>query len=114
MSVNSNLVEYYAQRAAEFERVYQKPERQEELQQLKNLIRTRLAGRQVLEVASGTGYWTEVAATSARSILAVDINEAMLDIARRKPIDPRKVRFQLGDAYDVWSKVQGPKSKVQG
>src|SRR5213592_3401406 len=126
MSVKSNLIEYYAQRAGEYERVYGKPERQEELRQLKELIKSRLAGRNVLEVACGTGYWTEVAATSAHTITAFDINEAVLAIARGKSLDPRKVTFQAGDAYQPpgrgdfdaalvafwWSHV--PKQKLAG
>jgi len=99
MSVESTLVDYYAQRAHEYERIYEKPERQEELQRLKDLLRVTLAGRDVLEIACGTGYWTEVAATSAGSVTAFDINEAVLEIARGKRIEQGKVTFQVGDAY---------------
>jgi len=101
MSGASTLVDYYAQRAAEYERIYEKPERQEDLRQLKDWVRTALSGRAVLEVACGTGYWTQVAAETARSIAAFDLNEAVLDIARRKPIDPQKVTFRIGDAYQL-------------
>jgi demethylmenaquinone methyltransferase/2-methoxy-6-polyprenyl-1,4-benzoquinol methylase len=93
------MVEYYAQRAREYERIYQKPERQEELLELKDLVRTSLAGRNILEVACGTGYWTEVAAATAASITAFDINESVLEIARAKPLDQTGVTFLAGDAY---------------
>jgi len=93
------LVDYYTQRAKEFERIYEKPERQEELRALKEFVRATLAGRHVLEVACGTGYWTEAASASAASITAFDASEAVLEIARAKPIDPAKVRFLIGDAY---------------
>ena len=99
MSNTASIVNYYARRASEYERIYEKPERQEELGQLKEFIRTSLAEHHVLEVACGTGYWTEVAATTAASISAFDINEEVLSLARQKPIDPAKVRFQVGDAY---------------
>jgi demethylmenaquinone methyltransferase/2-methoxy-6-polyprenyl-1,4-benzoquinol methylase len=95
----STLVDYYAQRAAEYERIYRKPERQDELRQLEELVRTALAERDVLEVACGTGYWTAVAATTAGRITALDVNQAVLDIACHKPIEPGKVSFQIGDAY---------------
>ena len=95
------MVDYYARRAPEYERIYEKPERQEELGQLKEFIRNSLAGRDVLEVACGTGYWTDVAANAAASINAFDINEEVLALARQKCIDPTKVTFQLGDAYQL-------------
>jgi len=97
----STLVDYYAQRAAEYERIYQKPERQDELRQLEEFVRTALAGRDVLEVACGTGYWTAVAATTAGRIAALDVNPAVLEIDRHKPIEPGKVSFQIGDAYQL-------------
>jgi ubiquinone/menaquinone biosynthesis C-methylase UbiE len=96
-----SMVDYYARRAAEYERIYEKPERQEELRQIKDFIRTSLAGRDVLEVACGTGYWTEVAAATAKSIRSFDINEDVLALARRKSINPAKVTFQIGDAYQL-------------
>jgi ubiquinone/menaquinone biosynthesis C-methylase UbiE len=99
MSIDSTLVDYYAQRAGEYERIYHKPERQEDLQRLKELVRSALAGRDVLEVACGTGYWTEIAATTANSITAFDVNDSVLEIARSKAIDSRKVHFAIGDAY---------------
>src|SRR5262245_43807385 len=95
------MVDYYARRASEYERIYEKPERQEELGQLKEIIRNSLARRDVLEVACGTGYWTEVAASTAAAISAFDINEEVLALARQKRIDPAKVPFQIGDAYQL-------------
>ena len=101
MTAAPALADYYAQRAAEYERIYQKPERQSELHQLKRLVRAAMAQRNVLEIACGTGYWTEAAAESATSIAAFDINEAVLEIARSKPVDPDKVTFAIGDAYQL-------------
>ncbi len=54
------LGEYYAERAAEYDEVYRKPERQEDLAKLRQLLPPLVAGKRVLEVASGTGYWTQV------------------------------------------------------
>lgn len=120
------MVGYYAARAGEYERIYQKPERQSELQTLRGLITTHFTGRHVFEVACGTGYWTEIIARSSASIFATDINEEVLAIARSKPIDLARVTFQKADAYALpnlsqkfdggfsgfwWSHV--PKSRIQ-
>ncbi len=101
MSADATMVDYYAQRAGEYERIYQKPERQEELAKLKELLRATLRECHVIEVACGTGYWTEVAAASAASIDAFDINDSTLEIARSKPLDALKVRFAVSDAFEL-------------
>src|SRR5262245_51295140 len=84
MSIETSMAAYYAQRALEYERIYHKPERQADLQELHNLVERTFAGAAVLEVACGTGYWTEVLARSAASVTAVDINEEVLAVARSK------------------------------
>jgi len=89
---------YYAQRAPEYETVYDKPERQPELEILRQWLAERTRGRRVLEVACGTGYWTAVAAPGAKAIAAFDINDETLAIARAKPLGAH-VAFAIGDAY---------------
>jgi ubiquinone/menaquinone biosynthesis C-methylase UbiE len=92
---------YYAQRAEEYERIYQKPERQDDLRWLREFVGRTFAGSQVCEIACGTGYWTEILARSAASVMATDINEEVLAIARAKPLDTRKTTFRREDAYDL-------------
>jgi demethylmenaquinone methyltransferase/2-methoxy-6-polyprenyl-1,4-benzoquinol methylase len=99
MSIEVSMVKYYADRAQEYERIYAKPERQDDLRRLGTFLERTFAGVHVFEVACGTGYWTEIVARSASSVLATDINEEVLAIARSKPIDPRKVMFSREDAY---------------
>ena len=121
------MANYYAERAKEYERIYQKPERQEELRQLRDLVQRTFADTHVLEIACGTGYWTEFIARSAVSVVATDINEEVLAIARSKPIDHQKTSFRTADAYTLppfpqkftaglaafwWSHV--PRAKLRG
>ena len=94
-----NLQAYYAKRAAEYERIYAKPERQADLALLRSRMASLFAGRNVLEVACGTGYWTEVIAPHARSITAIDYAEETLAIARSKKYPANRVEFAQGDAY---------------
>ena len=89
---------YYAKRAREYEVVYSKPERQVDLQYLRERIPTRFAGRSVLEVACGTGYWTQFIAQSARIICATDLTEETLAIARGKNIAASRALFKVADA----------------
>jgi SAM-dependent methyltransferase len=92
-------VNYYARRAQEYERIYLKPERQNDLQRLRDFVERAFAGAHVFEVACGTGYWTEIIARTAATIVATDINEEVLAVARAKLIDPRRVTFRKEDAF---------------
>ena len=56
MNETTDLAAYYAARAAEYERVYAKPERQTDLSRLRAAVAEFARGRRVLEVACGTGY----------------------------------------------------------
>ena len=105
MSIEASMAGYYAGRANEYERIYQKPERQADLQRLHRFVGDTFAGKDVLEVACGTGYWTEILARCAASVVATDINDEVLAIARAKDMGRgtldvgRKVTFRKEDAY---------------
>ncbi len=101
MKPASNLPHYYARRAGEYEKIFAKPERQADLAGLRTLLPGLFAGRDVLEVACGTGYWTPLISGSARSILATDINEEILEIARHKSYPKHNVEFKIADAYTL-------------
>jgi demethylmenaquinone methyltransferase/2-methoxy-6-polyprenyl-1,4-benzoquinol methylase len=98
MSRSTDLIDYYSLRTDEYDKIYAKPERQDDLAALRSLARGMFAGHDVLEVACGTGYWTQVISESAGSILATDINETVLAIARGKTYSNSNVQFQIADA----------------
>ncbi|EGJ12441.1 class I SAM-dependent methyltransferase [Rubrivivax benzoatilyticus] len=93
------MLDYYERRAAEYERIYRRPERQDELRVLEAELATAFAGRSVLELACGTGWWTPHGARDARRWLATDLNPGPLAVARAKPVPP-SVEWRLGDATD--------------
>ena len=99
--------EYYRARAAEYDRVYEKPERQSDISRIRTWLPCVLAGRRVLEVAAGTGYWTDAYADSAASVSATDVNIDTLQIARARRTWPSTVRIEEADAFDLQS-LHGP------
>ena len=98
-STRDGLVDYYSRRAGEYERIYRKPERQQDLRALREVLAELLRNRDVLEVACGTGYWTGAIAPVAASVLATDASAEVLEIARRKKFPTGRVAFQTADAY---------------
>lgn len=98
-SPEAALKEYYAARAREYERIYAKPERQDDLRRLETLLPPLFAGRRLLEVACGTGYWTRFLAREAGSIVATDANAETLAIAEGKSLPAERVSFRVADAY---------------
>lgn len=99
MSSSAELAAYYARRAPEYERIYARQERQPDLHRLRAWLAGALAGHDVLEVACGTGYWTEAFAGTARATRATDANEEVLAIARAKAWGAARVEFAVADAY---------------
>ena len=98
---------YYSRRAAEYERIYEKPERQAELEWLRKRVPEVFAGRDVLEIACGTGYWTQFIARAARKVHACDINDAVLEIAREKPVARGRAEFFRADASTLEGVPEG-------
>ena len=101
--MNRDLSSYYRNRAHEYEKIYDKPERQEDLFRLTGMLREIFSGKELLEIACGTGYWTERIAETAREILATDINNPVLNIARSKNYSNTKVTFRLADFNNIHS-----------
>ncbi|MCK6424667.1 MAG: class I SAM-dependent methyltransferase [Burkholderiaceae bacterium] len=94
------MQDYYAARATEYDKVYAKPERQADLRQIEQWLPGVLAGRSVLEVACGTGYWTQFFAPRCTRIVAIDSAPETIQIAKSR-VPPEKVEFVVGDAYSL-------------
>lgn len=92
------MLDYYSRRAPEYERVYDKPERQTDLAILRLWVAEGVRGRRVLELACGTGYWTAVMAQTADFVLATDLSIEVLSLAREKSWPPSRVGFARADA----------------
>src|SRR2546423_706654 len=93
-----DLADYYQARAPEYDAVYAKPERQMDLRTLEDALPAAFANRRVVEVACGTGYWTQFIAGAARSVTGVDITPATLAIARRR-CHGIQINFVQADAF---------------
>ena len=97
-SSDLKMVSYYAARAPEYDRIYLKPERQADIAELRERLPVLFTGKRVLEVACGTGFWTQVIAPHARAMVALDAAPETMAIAARR-VPHETVRFVQGDAY---------------
>lgn len=102
MAPENQIVPYYRARASEYEQIYYRdvPARQAELAAAAEQLHTAAAGKRVLELACGTGYWTQILAQSAESVLASDLSSEMLVEARKKQF-ARPVEFVLADIHNL-------------
>ncbi len=99
---NLNTKMYYKKRAKEYEAVYYRndPVRQGEQRKIAKALQLVLKGKDVLEVACGTGYWTQFLSRTAKSVYATDIVEEALEIAKtKKYVCP--IQFSIEDAYKL-------------
>lgn len=94
---------YYAERAPVYDETAGYTEAEAEVLRApsKERYRKLFAGHDVLEVASGSGYWTEVVGEVATSVLATDVNQAMIDLARRRCRHLPNVTFSVSDAFTL-------------
>jgi SAM-dependent methyltransferase len=97
--VDADLPSYYSARANEYEEVYAKPERQDDLRELHRIVPSYLAGRHVLDVACGTGYWTRLIASEAASVTGCDLSPEVLALARSRQPGDHPATFVIGDAF---------------
>jgi cyclopropane fatty-acyl-phospholipid synthase-like methyltransferase len=70
-------------------------------------VASLLAGLDVLELACGTGNWTQVLARQARRVLATDMSEECLSLARTKEFPAGVVTFRAVDAYALGGAGRG-------
>ncbi len=96
----ARLRSYYAARATEYDEVYVKPERQSDLRAIEAWLPPHYAGANVLEIACGTGYWTQHIAHDAAHVVAIDTSPETICIAERR-VAVKRVRFLVADAYNL-------------
>lgn len=94
------LRDYYEARAASYDQAYA-GESPPWVGTMVADLRAALGGRHVLEIACGTGVWTDRLATAAASITAVDPSPAMRQIAAERLAGHAAVRVRDGDAYQL-------------
>ena len=102
-ALTHNVREYYAARTPEYDKTagYLDPESEKARAPIKARFQRLFAEHDVLEIACGTGYWTKVIAATARSVLATDVNPAILELARKRLAGAQNVQFRVADAYTL-------------
>ena len=115
MSAVDIHVPYYAARATEYDATsgYQRREAAAALAPVRARYQLAFAGKDVLEIACGTGYWTKAVALTARSVLATDVNSETIEVARQRVAGRANVRFQVANAYTLEG-VAGPFTGAYG
>jgi demethylmenaquinone methyltransferase/2-methoxy-6-polyprenyl-1,4-benzoquinol methylase len=95
---NVEMKAYYAARAAYYDAVYDQPERRADIAFLRDWLPQRFEGREVIEVACGTGFWSQYIAPAAKRYVMTDGVQEPLDFAKQRPGVTPEQCF-LADAY---------------
>lgn len=103
---------YYEERAAEYDHWWERRGRYDWGDEINTLWRSEIAAvrkvfdglpldGEVLELAPGTGYWTELLAAKASRVTALDGSAAMIDVNRARLGDlAAKVEYRQVDLFD--------------
>jgi protein-L-isoaspartate O-methyltransferase len=99
--MTDEVTRYYAARADVYDETAGYFDRDAEAlrEPLKDRYRELFKGKNVLEVACGSGYWTRVLGEVAASVFAFDINQEILPKAVERCRDLPNVTFRIADAY---------------
>ena len=96
--ITEQSAQFYAKSASNHDRIYDRPERCDDLAAMHQHVADTLRGHTVLELACGTGYWTRIIAAVADKVVATDINPEMLALARLRALPADKVSWRVADA----------------
>ena len=99
--ITEQSAQFYAKSASNHDRIYDRPERQDDLADMREHVADVLRGHTVLELACGTGYWTRLLAEVADHVVATDINPEMIAMAQLRKLPVDKVTLRVADAYDL-------------
>jgi SAM-dependent methyltransferase len=101
------MLDYYRARAPLMQYAGLSPDLERVLASYAEYFSDKLAERDVLEVACGTGFWTQKLARRAHSVVATDAAPEMLAIARARQYERDNVELILDDAYALGSVRSG-------
>jgi protein-L-isoaspartate O-methyltransferase len=99
--ISEQSAQFYAKSASNHDRIYDRPERQDDLAAMREHVAEVMRGHTVLELACGTGYWTSIIADVADKVVATDINPEMIAMATLRKLPADKVTLRVADAYDL-------------
>jgi len=98
---NDPVARYYASSTQAADAALSRAERANDLARVRERLVQLVRGQTVLELACGTGYWTEVIAEAADKVLATDILDEMLARAQRRRYPEGEVAFRRVDGLDL-------------
>ncbi len=102
MPLVNEIVKYYDSLSQQYHESsgYDKETSLATYREIKELIDKLFINRNVLEIACGTGYWTEILSQSASSVLATDLNASMITKAKGL-YSSTNIEFRVADAYSL-------------
>lgn len=103
MQLAREVAEYYDSLAKGYHRRfgYDKVNTAKGFIKIRDLISDTFTGRDILEIACGTGYWTSIVAQVAKSVLATDMNSSMLTEAKNNLSCYSNISYSEADAYSL-------------
>jgi demethylmenaquinone methyltransferase/2-methoxy-6-polyprenyl-1,4-benzoquinol methylase len=100
-TADQRMREYYDRGAQGLKRIYEDFPISVHTREMLDDLTMRMAGRDVLEIAGGTGFFARIVSEVARSIVMTDVTAGMLAEARAALADRPNVSVCEADAYGL-------------
>jgi 2-polyprenyl-3-methyl-5-hydroxy-6-metoxy-1,4-benzoquinol methylase len=102
---NRDIRSYYRARALEYDsndhKTSDRSARRGDINKARKIVTDTVAGKSVLEVAAGAGFWAQIIAETAKSVTATDIIEDAIELARKRKYYRNNITFRVADMYDL-------------
>ena len=98
-NLSTDIQDYYSNIAYDIDKIYLKPHYQSDLLLLTRDLQNICQHKKVIELACGSGYWTEKIAQTATEVLGIDINASCINLASRRKYHLNNTKFIVQDLF---------------
>lgn len=100
-TLSQDIKEYYANIANSIDNVYKKNHYRTDLKNISNWLKKEFSNKTIIDIACGTGFWTQKISEIATSVMGIDVNESCIELAKSRHYPRYNVFFEIQDIFNI-------------